>query len=112
MGDEDFKKGMLVAYTANCYGDTSNNPLWGGKYGHQLGEVIHVKSTEGDSTIYEVLWPQGRRNCYRHYALTPVHDLGKLPDDVQITDGMELPSQYKVEDLRTGKNYIQGLFNL
>jgi len=56
-----FKVGDLVKYVSGNWGDATNNPLWGGKYGKIVGKVTDIRDY---SLSIFVDWSTGKINSY------------------------------------------------
>ncbi len=56
-----FKIGDRVKYIDNIYGDSINNPLWGGSYGYIVGTVDQIE----DKDVVCVAWDNKGHNSYR-----------------------------------------------
>jgi len=66
-----FKLKDKVIYTSGSYDDHENDPLWGGKHGYQIGEVVRI---EDQGLSIKVRWDKSRINTYKpidlEYAYT------------------------------------------
>ena len=63
-----FQVGSKVRYTSGAYGEDSRNPMWGGRYGYQIGIVTRLLELESG---YEVSWATGN-NAYKEHDLDSV----------------------------------------
>lgn len=77
-----FKTGDRVRYVSGHWGDTNNNPLWGGAYGHIVGTVDRINGPYNDSSWIGVMWDNGSHNSY-----SSQHD---LQHHSNIMEGEEL----------------------
>ena len=59
MASIKFKEGDIVKYVSGAWGDTPENPLWGGKYGKIKGRVCGI-----DSNWILVEWDNVITNSY------------------------------------------------
>jgi len=59
-----FRKGDRVRYISEEWGDSEDNPLWGGEHGHIVGTVGEYVSTEEDDLTMGVKWDNGKFNTY------------------------------------------------
>ena len=63
-----FKKGDKVKLTCRRMGDDINNPIWGGKHGKVIGEIMKIHKGVFDFNIF-VEWRIGYINIYRENHL-------------------------------------------
>lgn len=114
-------KGFLVAYTGGRYGDSAENPLWGGDSGRQIGKIISLKPLRDQRIIIYVEWKNELKNDYMLDQLSYVHT-GKLPDGrivavclipLSINNTIIDKGFYKTEaTLKLDEGRLKGVFNL
>lgn len=70
-----FKIGDIVKYiNEHAYGDTKENPLWGGRYGYITGKII--RKTESDD--WYVTWNNGITNNYSQDTIELIENNKKI----------------------------------
>jgi len=57
-----FKVRDKVKYVSKRFGDSSDNPLWGGKHGKIIGVVREIE--KGEEMSMHINWGNGERNSY------------------------------------------------
>jgi len=70
-----FKVGSRVKYISKTWGDTNNNPLWGGKHGKVVGTIMEINPSfynnrAGEDFDYYVKWDSGGRAYYAESDLS------------------------------------------
>jgi hypothetical protein len=75
----DIQVGTRVIYVSGNHHEGSNNPLWGGMYGHVVGTVDKLKRSGMPLTV---TWDDGGHNSYnyRDLALAPIPEF--LPEEL------------------------------
>mgnify|MGYP003632826182 CR=1 FL=1 len=58
-----FKVGDKIKLVTKDYGDTPNNPFWGGRYGSICGVINNIVTDDGLNI--KVSWDNGCKNSYR-----------------------------------------------
>jgi hypothetical protein len=118
--------GTTVIYVTSEYGDTPENPMFGGRHGNQIGRVIDFLSA-GENTFIRVKWPSGHENTYAPHTLSKVLVTisGKIIANHPLSDGKAIfinetcdnwlrsrgkPRQ-RLENL-LDKDRVKGVFNI
>lgn len=74
-----FSLGDRVRYVSNRWGDTTNNPLWGGRFGRIVGTVDRIRpALDIPDGWVGVRWDNGCCNSYDAHRLDLQHHSNQM----------------------------------